>query len=267
MMAANGILDDEQMVRYLDGAMAPEERRIFEARLRQEPVLGRRLADMSAGTRPFLQAFEALLSEAPLDRLASRISPPPSRPVGASVDHAWLRPARIAAAFLIFVLGAASAFVGYRYLPSHPEETEEVGEAAWRSTVAEYLALTTSLTLSETGGDAPTMAADLARVSARLGLPLSLDLLQLSGRSIRRIGLYEIDGVPLLQIAYLDPDNGPIAFCILARPEAPRGPAVERRGDMNVVHWSSGRHAFMLAGRAPKEVLEPVAETLLKRVS
>jgi anti-sigma factor RsiW len=266
-MATNGIFDDEQTVRYLDGAMEPEERQIFEARLHQDPVLRRRLADMSAGTRPFLQAFDALLSEAPLDRLATVLRPSPGRPVVSSIRRDWLRPARVAAAFLIFVLGVASGFVGYRYLPLRSEETEEVGEAAWRSTVAEYLALTTSLTLSETGGDAPTMDADLARVSARLGLPLSLDRLQLSGRSVRRIGLYQIDGVPLLQIAYLDPDNGPIAFCILARPEPPRGPAVERRGDMNIIHWSSGRHAFMLAGRAPKEVLQPLAETLLGRVS
>jgi anti-sigma factor RsiW len=266
-MAANGISDDEQTVRYLDGAMAPEERQTFEARLHQYPVLRRRLADMSAGTRPFLQAFEALLSEAPLDRLASLLPPPPSRSARSGIRFDWLRSARAAAAFLIFVLGVASGFVGYRYLPLSLEETEEGGEAAWRSTVAEYLALTTSLTLSETGGDTPTMAADLARVSARLGLPLSLARLQLSGRSIRRIGLYEIDGLPLLQIAYLDPENGPIAFCILARPEPPSGPALERRGDMNIVHWSSGRHAFMLAGRAPKEVLEPVAETLQERVS
>jgi len=265
-MATNGISDDEQMVRYIDGALAPEERRIFEARLRQDPVLSRRLADMSAGTRPFLQAFDALLSEAPLTRLASVLPPAPGRPIGSSIRLSWLRPARVAAAFLIFVLGAASGFVGYPYLPPQSEETEEGGKAAWRSTVAEYLALTTSVTLSETGGDRPTMAADLARASARLGLPLSLDRLELSGRGIRRIGLYEIDGVPLLQIAYLDPDNGPIAFCILARSEPPRGPAAERRGDMNIVHWSSGRHAFMLAGRAPKEVLEPVAEMLANRV-
>jgi hypothetical protein len=127
--------------------------------------------------------------------------------------------------------------------------------------------LTTSLTLTETGGDASTMAADLARLSERLGLALSPDRLELAGRGLRRIGLYELEGVPLLQLAYLDPANGPIAFCILLRAEPPRGPAVERRGDFNIVHWSSGRHAFMLAGRAPRDVLQPIAETLLGRIS
>jgi anti-sigma factor RsiW len=266
-MAVDAFPDDERSVRYLDGAMGPEERQVFEARLRENPVLSRRLAQMSAGTRPVLQAFEALLSEAPVARLASRLPSSPRQPVRTSTRLDWSRLQSAGAALLVFVLGAATGLVGSRYLPSSSEEIEEVGEAAWRSTVAEYLALTTSLTLTETGRDAPTMAGDLARLSERLGLALSLDRLELAGRGIRRIGLYELDGVPLLQIAYLDPANGPVAFCILLRPEPPRGPAVERRGDINIVHWSSGRHAFMLAGRAPREVLQPMAETLLARIS
>ena len=67
-------------------------------------------------------------------------------------------------------------------------------------------------------------------------------------------------GKPLVQMAFLDPEHGPIAYCVIdnpARAEIPR--TTETLGDFTIVHWASGGQARLLIGRAPAERLQALA--------
>ncbi|MGO8506421.1 hypothetical protein AB9F35_33780, partial [Rhizobium leguminosarum] len=79
-----------------------------------------------------------------------------------------------------------------------------------------------------------------------------------TGRAFRRAGidfkralLLQYDGKELAQIAYLDPETGPMALCIVKSDKGPKAPDIESRKGMNVVYWSNATHAFMLIGRIP----------------
>jgi len=134
--------------------------------------------------------------------------------------------------------------------------------------VAEYLSLTTSQTLLALRSDPADLKADLASVGKSVKIDLSPERLALPGQELRRIELYHYDNAPLVEIAYLDPENGPMAFCVMARGEQhPEGIELEERQGMNIAYWSSPTHSFMLVGRAPREVLETVAHKLSGQIA
>jgi anti-sigma factor RsiW len=76
----------------------------------------------------------------------------------------------------------------------------------------------------------------------------------------------QYDGKPLAQIAYLDPETGPMALCIVASDAGLREPDLESRKGMNVVYWSNATHAFMLIGHAPADRMSGIADAVRGRI-
>jgi hypothetical protein len=133
--------------------------------------------------------------------------------------------------------------------------------------VAEYQSLTTADTLAAIAESPTAVSGELAAVGGRLALDLSPDKLVLPDVALKRAQLYEFRGMPLAQVAYLSPESGPIALCIInnGRPDAP--PAFERREGYNIVFWTVGGRGYMLIGKAPRETLEAYAGALQSRIS
>jgi hypothetical protein len=177
--------------------------------------------------------------------------------------RAWLY-----ACALVFAVGAAAGLSASHLVPglAGGEAPAAAGEGAWRTAVAANLDLTTSQSLLGLPREASVLAGDLAKVGKQVGLDLTTDRLALAGRAIGRVELYHFEGAPLAQIVYFDPENGPIAFSLLARPGPPSGLEAERREGMNLAVWSTARHAFSLTGRAPPEVLQELATELAGKI-
>ena len=88
----------------------------------------------------------------------------------------------------------------------------------------------------------------------------------LPGIDFKRAQLLQYDGKPLAQIAYLDPETGPMALCIVASDAGRREPDLESRKGMNVVYWSNATHAFMLIGHAPADRMSGIADAVRGRI-
>src|SRR5206468_338953 len=146
---------------------------------------------------------------------------------------------------------------------------EDSGKAAdgWRAVVAEYLTLYTRDTLANTPDDPSLLEAELKSVGDKLALGLSVDKVALDGLALKRSQLFNLDGRPLAQIAYLTPDDGPVAFCIIADGEGDRALSFEERQGKNIAYWSKGGHAFMLIGNLSRSALETLAASLAERVA
>ncbi len=169
-----------------------------------------------------------------------------------------------AAAAVVFVAGFAVdrfAFplVGIERATEQPEE--------WRNAVAEYIGLYTSDTLAGAPEDSAARARELENLTARLDLRLTPDRLALPDLILKRAQLLSYDGKPLGQIAYLDPDKGPVALCIIADGERDLPVKAEQRRGMNIVYWAKGGRGFMLIGHLPAERLQAMAETIETRLS
>ena len=176
---------------------------------------------------------------------------------------------RIAAAILIFLVGAAAGYFGPRVLPGAPSHEEsEVADASagWRQVVAEYLTLYTSDTLASIPDDAALRAEELSTVASKLAVDVSPDSVALPQLDLKRAQLFEFKGKPLAQIAYLSKE-GPIAFCIIANGKPDAAPAFEERLGQNIVFWTKGGRGFMVIGKAPRDEIEAVAATLGSRIA
>ena len=149
-----------------------------------------------------------------------------------------------AAAIVIFVAGAALGVGSTHLLP----RTEVAGgdESAatpdgWRAVVAEYLTLYTRDTLANLPDDRSLHEAELKSVGDKLALGLSVDKVALDGLVLKRSQLFNLDGRPLAQIAYLTSDDGPVAFCIIA--DGGQGPGAQLR------RAARQKHRLLVEGR------------------
>ncbi len=272
---SNDRLTDEELVAYLDGELTPDARRRIAQRIAADHDLQRRLILLSGGNRPFRDAFEPLLEQAPQARLEAMLANLPAartaeaentRPTGR-----WRFGTRAAAASLfLFLVGFGAGWLApaLRQFVRDQIVTETASdEDDWRQAVAEYLSLYTSETLAAIPDDAAMREQEIAAVGAKMGIGLTPQRVALPGLTFKRAQLLEYDRKPLGQIAYLDPDSGPLALCITMNDDPNTGLQIEQRQGFNVVYWSRGRHSFMVIGRVPTPRLQQLASDLSDRLT
>jgi anti-sigma factor RsiW len=256
--------DDGVLTAYLDGELGGEERAALEQRFLQEPALKVRLDQLGHGSRAFGAAYEALLALAPADRMRAKLSDLVVAGRAAVARRPqlsqWSSLVAIAAAIVIFVLGGLAGYLAPIVLNREPEP------AGWRQVVAEYQGLMTTETLAAISTDQSAVSQALTLVGTKLAHDLSPDKLVLPKAELKRADLLEFRGRPLVQLAYLTAQSGPIAFCIIADGRPDEGRAFEEREGFNIVFWADGGRSYMLIGKAPRAALESYADDLAARV-
>ncbi len=256
---------DELLVAFIDGELDASESRRIEALIHTDERVAQRFEFLSRSDLPFREAFEPLLDAAPAPRLEAMLAAIPSATgKTAAVASGIGRRGFLAAAAACLVAGIAvdRAMIGVGHEFSRHNESAE-----WRAVVAEYLALYTTDTLSAPPGDRNAQAAQLTDVGSKLGLSLTPEAVALPGIGFRRAQVLEYDGKPLAQIAYLDPETGPMALCIVPSNNGAAAPDMERRRGMNVVYWSNATHAFMLIGHDSADRMKALADSVREKLT
>jgi anti-sigma factor RsiW len=262
---------DADLVAFLDSELPSSVHRRVSHWIATDHKVQQRLILLAGGSRPFKDAYDSLLAQAPKERLETWLTGlPAAKANGPSTPHWWKSAGAIAAGILLFFVGIAAD----RLLPTSngppppPTHIENQSHNAddWRQAVAEYLTLYTTETLAGIPDDANLRDKELTLVGGKMRLALSARLIALQNLSLKRAQIFEYDGKPLGHIAYLDPNDGPIALCIVGNgPDS--GPQVEQREGFNVVHWSRGGHGFMLIGKTPVSRLQEFAADLSGRLA
>ena len=256
--------DDGLLTAYLDGELAGTERAGLEARLLSEPALKVRLDQLGRGGRAFGPAYDALLAAAPADRLSAMLAELTAKHAATGRRSAQSRMrvfAALAAALVIFVVGAGAG----NLLPTLLQKPAE--PPGWRQVVAEYQSLTTAETLAAIPDNAAAVSDELTLIGGKLALDLSPDTLALPNVRLKRAQLFAFRDKPLVQVAYLSPADGPIAFCIIANGKPDAAPAFEKREGYNIVFWTKAGRGYMLIGKASQGQLEAFAGDLSGRIS
>ncbi len=137
----------------------------------------------------------------------------------------------------------------------------------WRQAVAEYMGLMTPETLAIVADNPAALAGELQKVGDKLSLDLAPDRLVLPETTLKRATLYTFQGKPLVQLAYLSPAEGALAFCIIANGKPDAAVATEERNGFNIVFWNHNGLGYMLIGKAPRATLETLAGDLRTQVS
>lgn len=255
---------DEELTAFIDGELRPEEAARIEAMVAADEAVAERLEFLARASLPFKEAFAPMLDAAPQAKLEAMVSAiaavnPVARPAAFTTRRGFLG-ALAASVVAGIAIDRAVIGVGTR-LSAKDEGTE------WRAVVAEYISLYTPETLAGPVPSADVQSAQLARLDDNLGLKLSPEQVALPDIDFKRAQILQYDGKPLAQIAYLDPETGPMALCIVASGVGPKAPDIEGRKGMNVVYWSNATHAFMLIGHAPVDRMTEIADAVRSKIS
>lgn len=247
---------DEQLTAFIDGELDVADCERIERLIADDERVAERFDFLSRSSLPFTEAFQPILAEAPAAKLEAMLAAIPSGRESNTRSGGFGRRGFLAAVAASFVAAIAidRAVIGIGHRLSKPDEDTE-----WRAVVAEYLSLYTADTLSAPAGDHAQQVAQLNDVGARLDLPLKPEAIAMPGVEFKRAQILNYDSKPLAQIAYLDPESGPMALCIVQSTRGAAAPDMESRRGMNVVYWSSSTHAFMLIGHAPIDRMQQLA--------
>ncbi len=261
--------EDARLVAFIDGELDERARAFLEERLAIDSVLRERLSRLQEGDRPFTAAFEALLDEAPVQRLEASLAKHiqrRERPPTSIRNSSTVRAGRfsIAAAVALFFAGIV---VG-RYGPSWPARTPEIAlpsgdhDEDWRQAVAEYMALYTP----DTFATEPELQENaLAAKGEKVGLSLSSERVALANLEFKGVQIFGFRGSPLAQLGYLDPATGPILFCIIHDSEPDAAVTIETHGQFASASWAQSGRGYMLIGKLPVSQVSELADTLKKR--
>ncbi|MGO8243805.1 anti-sigma factor family protein [Rhizobium johnstonii] len=260
------IPSDEDLTAFIDGELTAEEAARIEAIVNEDESTAERLEFLARASLPFKQAFAPLLAEAPREKLEAMLAAIPAQQSAKSgLTPAFASRRRFLgalAASLVAGIAIDRAVIGISKGLSAKDENSE-----WRAVVADYISLYTAETLAGPAPSREDQAAQLAGLDEKLGLSLSPEAVSLPGIDFKRAQLLQYDGKTLAQIAYLDPETGPMALCIVKSDKGPKAPDLENRKGMNVVYWSNATHAFMLIGRIPVDRVQELAENARSRLS
>lgn len=284
---------DEDLVAYLDGQLDAERAEFVEREVKLDHALENQLELMREGGRPFAEAFDLLLKEAPDRRLQDicdlALNPPPppveepdpdpefeeitqapprSRPRVSSTGS-WGWGQMLAAAVVLLAVFAGGLYAGrYIQLPGLTQVAQAPAEQrGWRAAVADYQALFVKATLEEAGLDPATQAANLRAALTHVGLDLSVSKVSVAPLDFKRAEVLNFKGKPLVQMAYLYEGETPVSFCIIRTTKPAHGVKAEQRQGLNIAHWQNGEYGFMVIGDVPQSSLNDIAAQLKQRLS
>lgn len=283
-----GPISDEDLVAYLDGMLDDDSTEYVEHEVTKDRALETRLEMLRAGERPFVEAFETVLREAPTRKLNQildqTLNPPPPPvelpyPVRITADEesagvvarpgapkepwrGWRLFAAVAILLAVFVAGLlASRFM--MGLPIGPGS----GEQPWRAAVANYQALLVKQTLEHAGGRSGSREAGLRAALSRVGLQLPVSGLTIPPLELQYASILNFGGQPFAQIAYLHNGTTPVSLCIIRRAKPPHGILPEQRNGLNIAYWQNGSHGFVVVGALPADTIAEIARQLRARLS
>ncbi len=250
--------DEERLAALIDNELDGDEKAKLLERLAQDEALRDRLAALRRDRDRLAASFDALLGEAPLERLRAAIpaadaAPPAPRKRG---SIAWLEfAAGIAFGFLV---AGAAFWLGFG--PGSRDEQDD-----WRQAVVEYMELYTPDTFAALDPDPATAALELKGVGGKVGVTLTPENTAVHGMRFRVAFNLAYDGSPLAEVAYTDASGEPALFCVIANgnPDAP--PRNVAREGLSYAAWSRGGKSYMLVARMPERKVADLAQTLVGR--
>ena len=193
---------DDELVAYLDGELADEERKAVQARINADPAVKARLDHLATAGRNFAAAFEHLFEIAPAERMAAMLKQVEAdNERRAAKRGSGFRLGLIAAGLALFIVGGFGGFILGQTNGGDADEASTPGY--WREVVAEYVTLYSTETFAGIPDDKAMLTAGLAAVGGKLGLDLTPAKVALPGLSLKGPILFTFRGMPLAQVAYL----------------------------------------------------------------
>lgn len=218
---SNQAITDDALTAYLDGEADAALTAQINAAVAEDETLDDRLAALSIDKDVLQDAFG-------LDAL----TPPAYLPQRPDHNPRWVLPTAVAASF------AAGLFIMSMALPATPD---------WVDRVASYQALYVTDTLSGPAQSPQRSEAVLQQAQDFLGVDLRAAT-RIAELDFKRAQILAIDGQPLIQMAYLDANGVPFAFCVTSADQSDRAVRQMISHGLATHAWVRGGVGYMLIG-------------------
>lgn len=231
---------DEQLTAYLDDELSGDMRNMVEDALASDPQVQHRLERLQLPTGLLETAYDLKALGAPSMPAALRekmTEAAGQKPANTNKVPGYLWPISVAASFVL----------GMLLMTALRPATSGADQISWVDTVASYQALYVTETLS---GDqqAPEITQHvLARAQSVLGVDLHAAL-DVEGLTFKRVQMLSIDGAPLIQMAYLDAQGAPFAFCLTMQSLNDQEQETRISFDLATSSWVENGIGFVLVG-------------------
>ena len=275
---------DDLLIAYLDGELAPPERREAEAWLDEDPAAREKLAAFAESANRVRRAFDEIMQEPVPERLiaAARGQTGAAEPTAKIVPFArqagsgrpgvarrrWIGLAAAASLFGILV-GSGAAYLGIsKLLPPELAGKQATTETAvadnlWLDNAAAYFKLLVS------AGDGAVVDVPatgdarqaLQKISQSLPQEVRLPDLKPWGLAFHGVRLVVADGHPAAELVYTTDNKaiGPLTLIIGSSKQPDIAPALARRQDVNLLYWRHQGRAYALVGQADTGYLWGIA--------
>lgn len=237
-------LTDIELTMYLDGEASAELSAEIEERIKVDPILAQRLTSLEISITILQRAFDPQLLDAPAAPDSLNDVPQPSA---------------------VRVLGPVAALVASFALGIVVSDALDQGPPDWVEAVAAYQALYVTDTLNLPGQSAERTAHVMEWAQQELGVDLR-PALEIEGLTFKRAQKLAFEGAPLLQMAYLDSNGVPFAFCVTLADEGARLPVAEMSHDLAVSAWTRDGVGYVLVGGADEPRVARLSKGLVTRL-
>ncbi len=239
---------DEELTAYLDGQFGYTRQAEIESAIKNDRDLQEQIDALSIDKDDIKNAFDGLLSLAP----EQEIPEPRSNNV---FQASWALSPAIAAA-------VALVFFSFGWVVKPSETVNSI--SGWKSYAAAYQALYINSTLAHIDSDEEELNKELARVSAALGKDLELDKLQSFDRlDYKRSQILGFNGQPLIQLAFLNTMDAPVALCIMrSKEDVEKAIELAEIEGMSSAAWEKDGFRYLLIGGKDSILIEEAANAL-----
>ena len=241
---------DEELVAYLDKALPSDRYTAIERMCTSDATLRERLIALEVDMDAIREAFDLHLAAAPVDELRQRLAATSTR--SRSPRRRNWRWMQLAAALFI---GAALGTSGRSILP-------RAQASDWHVAVADYQALYTMDTLRLLNADPAVIARQVQFAATVLGRMVQVDNLQVTGLELKRAQVLAFEHQPLIQVADLDREKIPIAFCAMRTPAADEPVHISMINGLATAIWNRGGYGYMVIGGTDESAIQAIAQTL-----
>lgn len=241
----NRYFSDEELVAYLDGESEHTNMDEITSALKSDVKLNNRIDGLRLDTKELANSFDAL----EIGKMPDFLSEAPK----SANDNTSIRNA-IAASIVALVIGYG---VGFTTSQNQPD---------WRDYVASYQALYTNDTLKNVALSNEDQKAELKLAAASIGKNITIEKLKNSTElEYKRAQVLGYEGMPLIQIAFLDTKGEPIALCIIRSGDQDKlGVEMEAMEGMSSARWSKEGYEYLLIGGKDDALIYKIASEFSK---
>jgi len=236
-----------RILAYADGRLPVADAADVEKLIAHDPDAAELLRLFKKSALPFAEAFDEMATD------TTSKNKTPNKPVNSSRKSVW----RTAA---ILVIGLFGGWLGsdFQYRINHQEPPD------WIMQVANYQLLYVRSTVEDASVSDHTALKE--KLTQALGSEFKIPNLVNHDLKFMRGQILEIDGAPLIQLAYLPTSGPPVVVCITPKIRAGNKPEQGIANGLSYVRWSDQELSYVMMGNMGDQPLYNAAMEAVQQI-